>query len=806
MSNNIMQQATGSYGMFSPQQLIDYTFTNYIMGSMSKLADKEFSISIVFTVILLLSLQELKVVAMDMLKTVSEYIKNNYKSFFKNIVGYIKSYIIPYVSPFFCFFFCCSKRKQKNKTVENNTTCIIKKENYYNVQYKLKYSMPFMQNLIKYIGDNSSSCSYIIDDNKKIEIINFEEINITEIWKDIKIRYDDININILDNLSLTFTKKQDKSFLIGVGKLKSNLDSNNIYTFSDLMPDISIKNYIKSFISVANIDKINPEYVMDMYVCNIDTKYMSQLFQFCNKIDSSHACNHFELYVILLLKTCYPNLNIITSFFEFILFKEKLNIRSLGLYSAIYEYIKTTRSINFFGNIMKLDNNNVKNIPDPNKCVTMYQNLNIHNIDALCDPCDLTKLDAYDMWFSEIKKNTHQDAESDGDLNLNITSLNNVISSQFSNLMSIINSNTRKNMDQKNKIKIFNVNVSKENVVEEFDNPVYIEYMEKYNLICNMGSVNNNENNVNKENNINNVNNMNNANRSNVDTDRSPPNNHAMNIMMQDYFSNSIPAKKIKNESIKKIISCEYINDKNKSFDTLYLREKDTRRLKFAIENFHEKAEILDVLGLPNKLGILLYGEPGTGKTSTIWAIATYLNKDIYYVNLNTIETNDELQMVFDYINKNCVNGGIITFEDIDAMTDVINKRSDSLENTENIATLMYNKKSRLTLEYFLNILQGTLTQDGTTFIVTTNHLNKLDPAFYRDGRFDVKIEMKKCDRYQIQKIYEKFIKRKLKEELLNKIPEDVYTPANIIFHLKDYILDEYSDEEIVGPLVNVHI
>lgn len=102
--------------------------------------------------------------------------------------------------------------------------------------------------------------------------------------------------------------------------------------------------------------------------------------------------------------------------------------------------------------------------------------------------------------------------------------------------------------------------------------------------------------------------------------------------------------------------------------------------------------------------------------------------------------------------------------------------------------------------------LIGTLTQDGTTFIVTTNHLNKLDPAFYRDGRFDVKIEMKKCDRYQIQKIYEKFIKRKLKDDILNKIPEDVYTPANIIFHLKDYILNEYSDEEIIGSLLGTNI
>ena len=81
--------------------------------------------------------------------------------------------------------------------------------------------------------------------------------------------------------------------------------------------------------------------------------------------------------------------------------------------------------------------------------------------------------------------------------------------------------------------------------------------------------------------------------------------------------------------------------------------------------------------GLPDKLGIFLHGLPGTGKTSTILAIASFLKKDIYYVDLKTIETDEELTSVFNHINDVSANGGIVVIEDIDAMTDVVLDRSN---------------------------------------------------------------------------------------------------------------------------------
>lgn len=201
----------------------------------------------------------------------------------------------------------------------------------------------------------------------------------------------------------------------------------------------------------------------------------------------------------------------------------------------------------------------------------------------------------------------------------------------------------------------------------------------------------------------------------------------------------------------------------------------------------------------------MLYGEPGTGKSTTIQAIATFLQKDIYYVDIQNAKTNEDLQFIFEYVNKNVQNGGIIVIEDIDSMTDVVLKRSKSVTTEYTIKDLVNNMQSKLTLEYFLNILQGTLTMNDSIFIVTTNFYDKLDPAFCRDGRFDVKIELKLCDHYQIKSIYKRMLDKELSDEILKQIPENKYPPASIIFHIKNYIFDkEVPEEEIMCPFMEL--
>lgn len=249
-----------------------------------------------------------------------------------------------------------------------------------------------------------------------------------------------------------------------------------------------------------------------------------------------------------------------------------------------------------------------------------------------------------------------------------------------------------------------------------------------------------------------------------------------------------IPEKIIKQE-IKNNITTKLITEKYKNFNTLYLRQNNYEELIYVINKYKSNKIKLLELGLPDKLGIFLYGLPGTGKTSTIWAIATALNLNIFYLDLENIKTNNELTDIFNHINSANCGGGIIVIEDIDAMTDVVLKRTTQSTNS-----------SSLTLSHLLNLLQGALTQDGTIFIITTNHKDKLDPALFREGRFDVQIEMKNADRYQCNQIYKNFLSRELSIELLNKLPEDTFTPAKFIFYLSNHLWsDDISDEEIIN-------
>lgn len=269
----------------------------------------------------------------------------------------------------------------------------------------------------------------------------------------------------------------------------------------------------------------------------------------------------------------------------------------------------------------------------------------------------------------------------------------------------------------------------------------------------------------------------------------------------ENYIENKIKKYEIK----KKIVNKKYC-----SFDNLYLRKQQDHQLFNLTDRFINDKKMMEELGIPNKLGILLYGEPGCGKTTSIITISSYLGRDIFYLNLKSVKTNQELKMIFDYVNTEHSGGGVIVLEDIDAMTNIVNKRINEKQNNvttdlPNINNLVDSYDDSITLEYLLNLLDGTLTFNDSVVIITTNHLDKLDPALYRSGRIDNLIEMKKCDYYQISRIYKRFIKRDIDYKVLNKIPEDTFTPATIIFHLVDWIKKrENPDEIIMGEFIRI--
>ncbi len=259
---------------------------------------------------------------------------------------------------------------------------------------------------------------------------------------------------------------------------------------------------------------------------------------------------------------------------------------------------------------------------------------------------------------------------------------------------------------------------------------------------------------------------------------------------------NNPPNKTIISEKIEKEISCKEIKKIYNDINSLFINDNNKKLLINSLNQFKNEKDMFSDMGMDDKLNILLYGVPGTGKTTTIQTIASYLHKDIYYINLKESETNSDIQMIYDYVSKNAGNG-IMVYEDIDCMSDVILKRTEEVKETS-INEICIIENDKFNLSYFLNLLQGCLTPSDSINILTTNFKDKLDTAVFRSGRMDLTLELKPCDHNQIRNIFKKMMQREINEDVLEKIQEYTHTPATIIYHLKNHRKSELNDDEIM--------
>ena len=82
----------------------------------------------------------------------------------------------------------------------------------------------------------------------------------------------------------------------------------------------------------------------------------------------------------------------------------------------------------------------------------------------------------------------------------------------------------------------------------------------------------------------------------------------------------------------------------HKRFDSLFFAEKTS--LLTLLSDFNDRAGKYAVAGYPHKLGLLLHGPPGTGKTSLIKALGHATGRSIINVPLGQISTNQQLMDV----------------------------------------------------------------------------------------------------------------------------------------------------------------
>ncbi|PFH50240.1 hypothetical protein AMATHDRAFT_48054 [Amanita thiersii Skay4041] len=167
--------------------------------------------------------------------------------------------------------------------------------------------------------------------------------------------------------------------------------------------------------------------------------------------------------------------------------------------------------------------------------------------------------------------------------------------------------------------------------------------------------------------------------------------------------------------------------------------------------------------GIPFRRGYLLYGAPGSGKTSIIHSIAGELGLDIYVITLSRAGLDDTgLTELITELPERC----IALMEDIDAaLTQSITREKDTEVENDPLKDPRKPQQppgqnsslSRVSLSGLLNALDGVSAQEGRILFATTNKYTSLDPALCRPGRMDVHIEFKLASKYQARELYRTF-------------------------------------------------
>jgi SpoVK/Ycf46/Vps4 family AAA+-type ATPase len=173
----------------------------------------------------------------------------------------------------------------------------------------------------------------------------------------------------------------------------------------------------------------------------------------------------------------------------------------------------------------------------------------------------------------------------------------------------------------------------------------------------------------------------------------------------------------------------------------LFFDEKLDKQVRFVQESlqndkFRNMQDRLEQMSMPKGVAAIFYGEPGTGKTETVYQMAKETGRDILHVDISQSksmwfgESEKKIKEIFtNYATlcKSCELKPILLFNEADAL---FGKRKDG--NASSVAQ---------TENAIQNIILEEMEKLEGILIATTNLNENLDAAFERRFLFKIKFE-----------------------------------------------------------------
>lgn len=202
-----------------------------------------------------------------------------------------------------------------------------------------------------------------------------------------------------------------------------------------------------------------------------------------------------------------------------------------------------------------------------------------------------------------------------------------------------------------------------------------------------------------------------------------------------------------------------------RSDDILRFADSRYNEVVREIDEFWAMHENFSELGLAHKRGVLMWGNPGTGKSILV------------------------KQVVEDAVNKGCV---VFYPDRLSELTQVLPQFRD-VEPTRPCLVVLEDVDGMLEYgeRYLLELFDGDAQISNVCYLATTNYPDRLPPRVMRSGRFDTKIEVKNPPREGRLAYFQHKLGGRISEDEIERISD--ITEDFSFAQLREFVVAAYA-------------